>query len=122
MKNKFRIKLNNDRIVGPFNEAQIGELYSKGHIDGSEKCQAYPIGDWDDFKNFEDLKEVILNIINEDEMTSTIDQSTKINTLARLGLTSKAKGENGDNKNTESNVQFNEFQFEKKQKQSNIDY
>jgi tetratricopeptide (TPR) repeat protein len=122
MKNKFRVKLKNGRIVGPFDASQVGELYSKGHIDGSEKCQSYPVGDWEPFKNFDKLKSTILNIINEDKNTDVIDHSTKIDTMARLGIVNKVRSGETEKNNTQSGAHFNEFKFEIKQKKSNINY
>ena len=49
---KYRIRLANGRVVGPFIEDQIAELYSKGHIDGHEECQVFPAGEWKKFDSF----------------------------------------------------------------------
>lgn len=43
---KFRIKLKNGRVLGPFIADQFAELYLKGHILGNEDCQVFPVGDW----------------------------------------------------------------------------
>ncbi len=112
MKKKFRIKLKGGRVVGPFSASQVGELYLKGHINGSENCQVYPQGDWEGLKSFEDLKDVILKIITNDENSKIIDDSTKIDTIARLDLLGKIKeGQLSRIINKENS--FNEFQFKK---------
>lgn len=46
MKNQYRIKLNDQRIIGPLFEEQVLELYRKERINLSEKIQKYPDGDW----------------------------------------------------------------------------
>jgi hypothetical protein len=53
---KYRIKLKNERIVGPFLKAQVQELYDKEIIDGTEMCQAFPAGDWLPISSFTELK------------------------------------------------------------------
>jgi tetratricopeptide (TPR) repeat protein len=125
MKNKFRVKLKSGRVIGPFGAQQIGELYTKGHIDGAEKCQSYPEGDWNEFKSFTELTEAILTAITNDESTGTIDYATKIDTIARLGLVKKVRDNKelkNINKNSDKGTAFNEFQFEKKAKTGSVDY
>lgn len=70
MKQKYRVKLRSGRIVGPFIASQIGALYSKGHIDGSESCQKFPIGDWLVLEEFDELAKVILSIATEGQLES----------------------------------------------------
>ncbi|MBL7665441.1 MAG: tetratricopeptide repeat protein [Bacteriovoracaceae bacterium] len=43
---KYRIKLSNNRIIGPFAPEQFQELRDKGHIQGNEQIQEFPAGDW----------------------------------------------------------------------------
>ena len=59
---KYRIKLKNGRIIGPFSKKDIGELFLKGHIDGNEKCQYFPVGDWGLFQEFKELSDYIYKI------------------------------------------------------------
>lgn len=49
---KYRLRLENGRVIGPFNEVQLQELNSKGHITGREEAQVYPTGDWAPVKSF----------------------------------------------------------------------
>jgi len=43
---KYRVRLNNGRILGPFTVEQLNELTKKGHISGNEDAQVFPIGEW----------------------------------------------------------------------------
>lgn len=56
---KYRIRLKNERVIGPFSTEEIGELLLKGHIVGSEMCQQFPIGDWRPLPLFPNLKSII---------------------------------------------------------------
>jgi tetratricopeptide (TPR) repeat protein len=56
---KYRIRLKNERIIGPFSVEEIGELFLKEHIVGTEMCQQFPIGDWKAIPFFPNLQEVI---------------------------------------------------------------
>lgn len=44
---KFRVRLSNGRVIGPFAKEQLFELKAKGHIHGSEEAQVYPTGNWE---------------------------------------------------------------------------
>ena len=54
---KYRIRLQNERVIGPFSIEEIGELFDKGHITGTELCQHFPIGEWKPLSTFDELKE-----------------------------------------------------------------
>lgn len=43
---KYRIRLSNGRVIGPFEKAQLFELKAKGHIKGGEEAQVFPTGNW----------------------------------------------------------------------------
>jgi tetratricopeptide (TPR) repeat protein len=43
---KYRIRLANGRIIGPFVLGQLIELKQKGRISGTEEAQVYPMGSW----------------------------------------------------------------------------
>ena len=53
---KYRIRLDNGRVVGPLSLSQVKELFAKGHISGSEQCQLFPVGDWKKIADFPDIK------------------------------------------------------------------
>ena len=52
---KFRIKLKNSRIIGPFSVGEVAQLAAKGQISGSEDAQHFPLGEWLPFNRFEEL-------------------------------------------------------------------
>lgn len=59
---KFRIKLKSNRVVGPFVEEQVIELYKLGKITGDEQIQIFPTGDWlslSSYKEFEEITKII---------------------------------------------------------------
>lgn len=62
MNAKYRIRLQNDRVIGPFSTEEIGELYLKNHITGDEVCQQFPIGDWRKISTFPNLQSLIDSI------------------------------------------------------------
>ena len=43
---KYRVRLPNGRVIGPFSKTELFELKAKGHIKGSEEGQIYPTGAW----------------------------------------------------------------------------
>jgi tetratricopeptide (TPR) repeat protein len=84
---KYRIRLANGRVVGPFNQNQITELYAKGHIDGTEECQLFPTGEWLKVLDFDSLA----GIFNQQLKTQTFDNSTVIKKLSDLTETKENK-------------------------------
>lgn len=70
MSAKYRVKLENNRIVGPFAPAQIAELFERGHITEESPCQEFPAGDWLKVESFEALKKAILKKISGDTVTT----------------------------------------------------
>jgi tetratricopeptide (TPR) repeat protein len=59
---KYRIRLQNERVIGPFSAEEIGELFLKNHITGTEMCQQFPIGDWKGIPSFPILKTILENL------------------------------------------------------------
>jgi hypothetical protein len=43
---RFRIKLNDGRIIGPLSEKDIHDLWNLKKISGDESAQIHPIGEW----------------------------------------------------------------------------
>ena len=76
---KYRIRLRNSRVIGPFNTDQLFELKSKGHIQGNEEAQLFPIGEWRPISEFDfypklnELKSIIQETKNAKEETFVID-------------------------------------------------
>jgi tetratricopeptide (TPR) repeat protein len=52
---KYRLRLQNDRVIGPFTEQEVVELFEKKHILGEELCQQFPIGEWKKLSHFQNL-------------------------------------------------------------------
>lgn len=50
---KYRIRLKNGRVIGPFVLDQLHELKAKGHIQGKEEAQIFPTGNWAPIQNFD---------------------------------------------------------------------
>lgn len=67
---QYRLRLKNGRIIGPFTVKEVFELKTKGHIDGGEEGQDYPLGDWkklDTFDFYEELMDENRTIITSEE-------------------------------------------------------
>jgi tetratricopeptide (TPR) repeat protein len=56
---KYRIRLKNGRVIGPFVKAQLFELKAKGHIAGDEEAQLFPIGEWLPIDSFDFYPELM---------------------------------------------------------------
>lgn len=81
--NKYRIKLNQNRIVGPLSAKDVFQLFEKGQISGSEQFQLFPSGDWKDIDAFPEL----INILSQDKSKTEI---TTDQTVANLKLRAQA--------------------------------
>ena len=115
MGRKYRVKLANDRVVGPFGPEQIGELYSKGHLQGEELCQVFPTGDWKPLKNFDEVNQVIIQIVKGEVVKG--DQGNKTSTFARINKPKQKEVPSS----VEADPNFQEFQY-KKEDISRVDY
>ncbi|MFA6237243.1 MAG: tetratricopeptide repeat protein [Bacteriovorax sp.] len=108
---KYRIRLQNDRVIGPFTTEEIGELYLKNHITGDEVCQQFPIGDWRNINSYPGLNSLIQKIQSKNLIVSTSetgDESGKDATKADL---------------THSGLRtFKEFKFGKENVNIGVDY
>lgn len=69
LKSKYRIKLKSNRIIGPFAPEQIGELFLKKHIDGTENAQAFPSGNWQPANDFPELLEQFTKIFAQKDFS-----------------------------------------------------
>ncbi len=74
---KYRIRLDNDRVIGPFLEDEIVELFQKNHISGSEMCQQFPIGEWKPIASFAQIYSKIEKIKIENEEKKKIELAEK---------------------------------------------
>ena len=50
---KYRIRLENGRVLGPFVKDQLFDLKAKGHIKGNEEAQIFPTGNWGAISSFD---------------------------------------------------------------------
>lgn len=62
---KYRARLSNGRVVGPFDLKGLEELAIKNHIDGSEDFQEFPIGDWLPLSQFPEAEKLVIEAINK---------------------------------------------------------
>jgi hypothetical protein len=62
---KYRLRLQNGRVIGPFTTEEIGELYLKNHVNGDEDCQHFPIGDCKKLDSFDNLTSFIKDVKNQ---------------------------------------------------------
>jgi tetratricopeptide (TPR) repeat protein len=53
--NKYRVKLKDSRVIGPFVASQIIQLINSGKISSSDECQLFPAGDWQTINDFAEL-------------------------------------------------------------------
>jgi tetratricopeptide (TPR) repeat protein len=113
MSKKYRIKLKNDRVVGPFVAEQIGELYTKGHVLGDEDCQIFPVGDWQPVNKFAELNAIIQKLVRGQKVDSS--SSDKTATFARINKPKKKK------LSDQKSEGFQEFQYNKEDA-SKVDY
>ncbi len=125
---KYRIRLQSNRVIGPFGAEEIGELYSKKHINGDEVCQQFPIGDWRNFSSFPELVQYI-SLVNKTSSyikPSPAHQeikSEKTATTASIPVKNKAEVKNQTSDKTSSVKMFSEFKFDKnKNLDENINY
>ena len=105
--NKYRVRLQNGRIVGPFNKEQILELNDKGHLKGGEECQMFPVGDWRPILSFKEF-EGLFNSETEEDFEKT---------GARINMANKAKAiqeqkEQVDEIKRDGPSEFNEFKVD----------
>ena len=71
---RYRVKLKDGRIVGPFFKEDIGALYLKGHMEGEEKCQYFPVGDWAPIQEFKELFDYLHEIVDKDFGKNDFDE------------------------------------------------
>jgi len=135
MAKKYRIKLKNDRVVGPFGLRQFEELFQKGHITGSENVQTFPSGDWKPLKSFGEIVELIA--VNEKSNSDNPADLDWDSTVARISLAKLKEKERKNKKELEKKEQLEkiekldfenkvnehqEFKFKREEPQTLVDY
>ncbi len=86
---KYRLRLKSGRVIGPFVKEQVGELYEKGHINGSEYCQFFPSGDWRPMEEMSELLETISKHVNKTKAEKSSIEETFLKRISDLGLSEK---------------------------------
>jgi len=71
---KYRVRLQNDRVIGPFTAEEIGELFLKNHINGDELCQQFPIGDWRALSSFPNLSGLVTKIQKQNLTLTNVEK------------------------------------------------
>ena len=72
---KFRIKLSDGRVFGPFTKEQVLSLFDKAKVDDTAMCQTFPIGEWMPITSFDDFS--LDNPIKQDDSEGVEDDKTK---------------------------------------------
>lgn len=63
---KYRIRLFEKRVIGPFTLVEIKSLFNKSRITGKEKFQEFPVGDWVSANEIPELKQLFSNELESD--------------------------------------------------------
>ncbi len=106
---KYRVRLSNGRVLGPFQEKEIFELFEKKHIDMSVDCQQFPVGDWKKITEFKNLVEKLnpQEVVKEKQGTEVTQKKLDAGTKStKIAIKSKDK--------TRTDIgEFKDFDFQK---------
>lgn len=115
---KYRIRLQNERVIGPFSSEEIGELFLKKHIQGTEMCQQFPIGDWKSIYAFPNLKEIIEAIKNINAQA----EAEQAKRSAKLYDEAQEKIRIAKEISIDESKPYTEFKFEKQEVKIDVNY
>lgn len=87
---KYRIRLTNGRVIGPFDKHELFDLKTKGHISGKEEAQDFPMGNWVPLNTFEFYDDLMDDNKTVVENKSTEDKTFVID-LTKLHMMKKEK-------------------------------
>lgn len=107
---KYRIRLQNDRVIGPFSIEEIGELYLKDHINGDEVCQQFPIGDWRKIATFPAVVSLLQKLKNLEKPTEPNESRKSRNSLELTNSEIKNFEEFKFGKNIKIDVDYEELE------------
>lgn len=79
---KFRLRLSNGRVIGPFKLSEFREIVNKFSLSGSEELQEFPTGDWVSLKSNSEF----MSIFDATEGGSDHQEETFIANLKELEL------------------------------------
>lgn len=87
---KYRLRLTGGRVVGPFSKVQVRELFDKGHINGQEQAQVFPIGEWAPLSAHKELISLFTAEPEEvpEKKSNGVTQTS--HTVARMSLAKEA--------------------------------
>lgn len=112
---KYRIRLQNGRVIGPFSTEEIGELFTKAHINGTEMCQQFPIGDWKPLQTFVEItnfltkKPTVVETPQQEKSSPGVIESKEVKPVTKATRTNLTAPRRDD-----SNIKsFTEFKFGK---------
>jgi hypothetical protein len=108
MIDKYRVKLNSGRVIGPIGLKEVATLLANGHAKLSDDYQVFPDGAWESIESFEKLQNHLNNIKQE----SDLDQDA---TQVRL---STVKSE----KEKPIKEEFHEFKYSLEEKEKIVTY
>ena len=97
---RYRVKLKAGRIIGPLEIRDFIELVYRGKLDGDEKIQSFPVGEWLPLASFPELLKIYESQIQE------IDEETFIRDIKNLEITRKDLLESED--------KFQEYDYKNK--------
>ncbi|MDC1174494.1 tetratricopeptide repeat protein [Bacteriovoracaceae bacterium] len=128
---KYRIKLKDNRVIGPFTNNQVGELFINNKLTGEESYQEFPAGDWVDLENHPNLDKLFQRILAGSLTMSDLsepDDNTRAKIkhakLARVNKDGERREELQQKKNKvieiEKKAKLEEFQEFKFDKNTNI--
>ena len=108
---QYRIKLSSGRIIGPFAQQQIGELYLLNQLDGAELYQ--PLGEqgWQKVDQLRELADYLIELIENEYSLADLPQDDRTKTVQKILALQHAHELHGAKTRT---AKFAEFQFEKK--------
>lgn len=71
---KYRIRLEDNRVIGPLTPEEIAEFFEKSPLTGKEFCQQFPIGPWKQLSEFSHIVNC-LKVGIEEPPGSAVDRS-----------------------------------------------
>lgn len=118
---KYRFKLSNQRVIGPFKIEEVAELFEKQHLNGQEQCQHFPIGDWKPIELFKEFQEFRKQTEVENE-NSKVTEKSRLTSKTIKDLKNEDHLEESELEDTGSSEPFAEFKFNNKQIDLGINY
>lgn len=125
---KYRIKLKNERVVGPLNLQEISDLFIQGHLKGSEDCQVFPVGEWRKLSTYKEIAEHLESVARElQKKVEETRQKTQAKTTTEIpkektSASIKQEVTKATQKIEQPKEEFHEFKFNRELAKIDIDY